>query len=43
MFKYQLILEDLNIRSGTLKLVQEREGNILELIGIGNELLNELK
>jgi hypothetical protein len=36
----QLILEDLNIRSETLKLVQESEGNTLELIGIGNELLS---
>jgi hypothetical protein len=30
----------LNIRPQTLKLVQEREGNTLELIGIGKDFLN---
>jgi hypothetical protein len=29
-----------NIRSETLKLVQEKAGNTLELIGIGNNFLN---
>jgi hypothetical protein len=29
-----------NIRPETLKLVQERTGNTLELIGIGNDFLN---
>jgi hypothetical protein len=29
---------DLNIGSETLKLVQERAGDTLELIGTGNEL-----
>jgi hypothetical protein len=33
-------IKDLNIRSETLKLVQERSGNTLELIGIGNDFLN---
>jgi hypothetical protein len=33
-------IKDLNIRPETLKLVQERAGNILELIGIGNDVLN---
>jgi hypothetical protein len=33
-------LKDLNIRPETLKLVQERAGNTLELIGISNDFLN---
>jgi hypothetical protein len=33
-------IKDLNIRSETLKLVQERAGNTLELIGIGKDFLN---
>jgi hypothetical protein len=33
-------IKDLNIRPDTLKLVQERAGNTLELIGIGNDFLN---
>jgi hypothetical protein len=35
-----LWFKDLNIRLKTLKLVQERAGNILEFIGIGNNFLN---
>jgi hypothetical protein len=34
-------IKDLNIRPQTLKLVQERVGNTLELIGIGKKFLNE--
>jgi hypothetical protein len=33
-------IKDLNIRPQTLKLVQERVGNSLELIGIGKNFLN---
>jgi hypothetical protein len=33
-------VEDLNIRPETLKLVQERAGNILEAIGIGKDFLS---
>jgi hypothetical protein len=33
-------IKDLNIRPKTLKLVQERAGNALELIGIGKDILN---
>jgi hypothetical protein len=33
-------IKDLNTRLETLKLVQERAGNIVELIGIGNNILN---
>jgi hypothetical protein len=33
-------IKHLNIRPETLKLVQEREGNTLELIGISNDFLN---
>jgi hypothetical protein len=33
-------IKDLNIRPETLKLVQERAGNIQELIGLGNDFLN---
>jgi hypothetical protein len=33
-------IKDLNIRRQTLKSVQERVGNILELIGIGKDILN---
>jgi hypothetical protein len=33
-------IKDLNIRPQTLKLVQERVGNTLELIGIGKNFLN---
>jgi hypothetical protein len=32
--------QDLNIRPETLKLVQERAGNTLELIGIGKDFFN---
>jgi hypothetical protein len=32
-------IKDLNIRPETLKLVQEREGNMLEAIGIGKDFL----
>jgi single-stranded DNA-specific DHH superfamily exonuclease len=34
------MIKDLNIRPQTLKLVQERVGNTLELIGIGKDFLN---
>jgi hypothetical protein len=34
-------IKDLNIRHKTLKLVQERVGNTLELISIGKDSLNE--
>jgi hypothetical protein len=33
-------IKDLNIRPQTLKLVQERAGNTLELTGIGKDILN---
>jgi hypothetical protein len=33
-------IKDLNIICETLRLVQERAGNILELIGIGTDFLN---
>jgi hypothetical protein len=33
-------IKDLNVRPEILKLLQERAGNILELIGIGNDFLN---
>jgi hypothetical protein len=33
-------IRDLNIRPEALKLVQERAGNTLELISIGNDFLN---
>jgi hypothetical protein len=33
-------IKELNIRSETLKLVQERAGNTLEVIGIGKDFLN---
>jgi hypothetical protein len=33
-------IKDLNIRPKTLKMVQERVGNTLELIGIGKDFLN---
>jgi hypothetical protein len=33
-------IKDLNIRSETLKLVQERAGNALEATGIGNDFLS---
>jgi hypothetical protein len=33
-------IKDLNIRPKTLKLVQERAGNTLEVIGIGKGFLN---
>jgi hypothetical protein len=33
-------IKDLNIRPKTLKLVQKRAGNTLELIGIGKDFLN---
>jgi hypothetical protein len=34
-------IKDLNIRLQTVKLVQERVGNTLELIGIGKDFVNE--
>jgi hypothetical protein len=34
-------IRDLNIRPQTLKLIQERVGNTLELVGIGKYFLNE--
>jgi hypothetical protein len=34
--------KDLNIRPKTLKLVQERAGNTLEAIGIGNDFLSRI-
>jgi hypothetical protein len=33
-------IKNLNIRKGTLKLVEERTGNTLELTGIGNDFIN---
>jgi hypothetical protein len=33
-------IKDLNIRPETMKLVQERAGNIVEAIGIGKDFLN---
>jgi hypothetical protein len=33
-------IKDINIRPETLRLVQERTGNTLELIGFGNDFLN---
>jgi hypothetical protein len=33
-------IKDLNIRSETLKLIQEGAGNTLELLGIGKDFLN---
>jgi hypothetical protein len=36
-------IEDFNIRPETLKLVKERSGNTLELMGIGNDFYLELK
>jgi hypothetical protein len=35
-------IKDLNIRPESLKVVQERAGNTLELIGIGNDFLNRI-
>jgi hypothetical protein len=41
LYKYQLkFIKDLNIRFETLKLVQERVGNKLQLIVIENGFLN---
>jgi hypothetical protein len=34
-------IKDLNIRSQTLKLIQEKVGNTLELVGIGKNIFNE--
>jgi hypothetical protein len=34
-------IKDFNIRSETLKLLQERTGNILEATGIGKDFLNK--
>jgi hypothetical protein len=34
-------IENFNIRPESLKLVQERAGNILEIIGISNEFLSK--
>jgi hypothetical protein len=33
-------IKDLNMRPQTLKLIQERVGNTLELVGIGKNFLN---
>jgi hypothetical protein len=33
-------IKDLNIRPETLKLVQEKAGNTLEVIGVGKDFLN---
>jgi hypothetical protein len=35
-------IKDLNIRPQTLKLVQERVGNTLEVIGLGKDFLNRI-
>jgi hypothetical protein len=35
-------INDLNIRPETLKLVQERAGNTLEVIGIGKDFINRI-
>jgi hypothetical protein len=41
LYKYQLkMIKDLNIRHETLKLVQERIRNTLEIIMIGKDFLN---
>jgi hypothetical protein len=41
LYKYQLKeIKDLNIRPETLKLVQERAGNILEATSIGKDFLS---
>jgi hypothetical protein len=37
---YSKWIKDLNIRPKTLKLVKERAGPTLELIGIGHNFLN---
>jgi hypothetical protein len=34
------LIKDLNVRPDTLKLMQERAENALELIGIGKDFLN---
>jgi hypothetical protein len=40
-YKYQLKVSSRpNVRPGTLKLLQERAGNTLEFIGIGNDFRN---
>jgi hypothetical protein len=39
-FSFSKWITDPNIRSETLKLVQEGSGNTLELIGIGKDFLN---
>jgi hypothetical protein len=36
-----MCIKGLNIRPETLKLVQEKEGNTLEFIGIDNDFLNK--
>jgi hypothetical protein len=44
LYKYQLKwIKDLKIRPQSLKLVQERAGNTLKLIGIGNDFLNRIQ
>jgi hypothetical protein len=40
MFINSKWIKDLNIRPQTLKLVQERAGNTLEVVGIGRDFLN---
>jgi hypothetical protein len=40
---YSKWIKDLNIRPETLRLVQERAGNTLELIGIVNDFLNRIQ
>jgi hypothetical protein len=37
------LIKDLNIKTETLKAVQERTGNTLELIVIGNDFLNSIQ
>jgi hypothetical protein len=42
LHKYHSVcIKGLNIRPETLKLVQEKEGNTLEFIGIDNDFLNK--
>jgi hypothetical protein len=36
-------MKDLNIKPETLKIVQERAGNTLELMSIGNNFLNRTR
>jgi hypothetical protein len=44
LYKYQLkVYKDLNISPETLKLVQEKAGNTVELMCIGNNFLNRMQ